>query len=759
MYHFSGVKCLAVGIDLGTSKCCVSAVVDGKVVVFENSMGSKCSPSYVSFTDTERFIGEAAKGKVIVNTLNTIYGSKGLVNNSGDSKTELSMRYNLVEDDKRNLHFQISYRKEILSLKPKEVNAMLLNKMKTLVEHELNCTVSEAVIAVPSYFSNEQRLETKEAAEIAGLNVLSLVNEPVAAAACYKDNRRHIDKQCLLVLDVGAGGTSVAVTIIEGAVIKVLGIGGTSEVSGDEIDRRLMNYFLPKVERKCGQKIGNDMKCIERLRLGCQELKNRLTLLDRYKIPIENICNCVDFELSLSRKQFNEIIKEDFKQKLEHVINNVLKEIEISSSEIDELLLVGGSSRVPLVEQIALASLGKTSINRNVNADEAVACGSAILAANLTNLSSTGVIDDVVNHAFPELVAKRFVVVPKRGLGFILDSEKRAMIVDNCGILYSFESFSSQQKRRTEIISRLSEKLKDFEKDEKELQVLTQSMNDLEAFCLRTKSSLKQRTEHNIIISYCQDTLEWINDCEDISLKDMEDRKSCIDDMLRDLSISTEKVVNESETEENNSEIFLAQRNSVCPVEFKQDSSVNDMEMTDFCQENDSKTTDETRANAGNQQLIRSMSRNVSEFISATNISSQSSQIFDRSHPSNLDAKEGSSYHQKEENEGRDVVRRSARQLFSKNETESKNAGNNFQSDILSNRSDTIETEPYHACNKTAIKHDSSLCVRCLALKYEQSIANNNSLKERAVRKQPRIKHGHQPYDPSKYRNKSPKQD
>ena len=542
MIYLAGSKCVAIGIDLGTQASCVSAVVEGKVLILEDLMGSKCIPSYVSFTSTERLFGEAAKNKVTVNAPNTIYSAKGFYRHDTLSSFEpkQSTAPNLVTDEGK-LGFQVQYRKKKIFLQPKEVNAMLLSKMKKLVEQQLNCVVQEAVIAVPSYFTNEQRQDTKDAAEIAGLNLLSLINEPVAATVCYKDNKRHIDKQCLLVLDAGAGGTSVAVTIIDGTVIKVLAMGGTSKVSGNELDRKLMEYFVPMVEEKCGRPITDNRKGLERLRLACQDLKHRLTLLEKYEIVIESLCNDNDFELSLTRKQFKDMCYSDFNRELSHVINRILKEAEISSLEIDELLLVGGTSRVPFMEDIALATLGKTSSNRNVNVNESVASGAAVHALCLSKKLSSVTIDDVVvNRLFPDKDDKRFIVVPKDGLGFVEGSD---WIVDTCGIFHNVGDFSSHQQQRKESIEQLSKKLKDFDNDEKELEVLSRAVNDLEDLCLRTASSLKRKIkedrtsveEKRFLLSFCNETLDWLNDHEDTSLDDVKEKRCLIDDMFHNL--------------------------------------------------------------------------------------------------------------------------------------------------------------------------------------------------------------------------------
>mmetsp|Transcript_7085 Transcript_7085/g.11186 ORF Transcript_7085/g.11186 Transcript_7085/m.11186 type:complete len:646 (-) Transcript_7085:148-2085(-) len=385
-----GTEAPAVGIDLGTTYSCVGVWRNNTVEILANDQGNRTTPSYVAFTDQERLVGEAAKNQASRNPKNTIFGAKRLIGRRFDEKS--------VEHDKRMWPFQVtkghggkpmikaSHMGEDKFFAPEEISSMVLTKMKETAESYLGQKVTEAVITVPAYFNDSQRQATKDAGMIAGLNVKRIINEPTAAAIAYGLNKMQKgDKQerNVLIFDLGGGTFDVSLLTIDEGVFEVKATAGDTHLGGEDFDQALMGHFAKEFKRKNrGLDLQGNDKAIRRLRTACERAKRTLSSSTRAQIEIDSLCGGVDFSASITRARFEDICDDYFQGTLKPV-DKVLKDSKMSKSSIDEVVLVGGSTRIPKIQNLLSNYFNGKQLCKNINPDEAVAYGAAVQAAVL----------------------------------------------------------------------------------------------------------------------------------------------------------------------------------------------------------------------------------------------------------------------------------------------------------------------------------------------------------------------------------------
>ena len=368
-----------IGIDLGTTYSCVGVYKDGRVQIIANDQGNRITPSYVAFTDTERLIGDAAKNQAALNPENTVFDVKRLIGRTIDDKNvQKDMKlfpYHIIDKDGRP-YVQVVVKGEKKNYAPEEISAMILIKMKEIAEAFLGKEVTNAVVTVPAYFNDAQRQATKDAGVIAGLNVLRIINEPTAAAIAYGLDKKSKEKN-ILVYDLGGGTFDVSILTIDEGVFEVLATNGDTHLGGEDFDQRLMQHFLKLIKKKHSVDLSDNQRAIAKLRREMEKAKRSLSTQHQVKVEIESLWDGEDFSETLTRAKFEELNIDLFRKTLSPLAN-VLKDSGLKKTDIDEIVLVGGSTRIPKVQELIKDFFNGKEPNRGINPDEAVAYGAAV---------------------------------------------------------------------------------------------------------------------------------------------------------------------------------------------------------------------------------------------------------------------------------------------------------------------------------------------------------------------------------------------
>jgi len=379
-----------IGIDLGTTYSCVGVFKSGKVEIIANEQGNRITPSYVAWTDDgERLIGDSAKNQATINPENTVFDVKRLIGRKFSDKTVQSdmklVPYSIIsKDDKPYVEVTLGGKRKQFS--PEEVSAMILSKMKEIAETYLGHEVNNAVVTVPAYFNDAQRQATKDAGIISGMSVQRIINEPTAAAIAYGLDKKGGEKN-ILVFDLGGGTFDVTLLTIDNGVFEVLSTNGDTHLGGEDFDQRVMQHFIKKL-KKDGSDISGDKRALQKLRREVERVKRTLSAQHTAKLEIEGLMDGLDFSEQLTRARFEELNLDLFKKTLQPV-QKVLEDAELSKSEVDEIVLVGGSTRIPKVQQLLKEFFDGKEPSRGVNPDEAVAFGAAVQGGILSGESSS----------------------------------------------------------------------------------------------------------------------------------------------------------------------------------------------------------------------------------------------------------------------------------------------------------------------------------------------------------------------------------
>jgi len=381
-------KKTAIGIDLGTTYSCVGVFQHGKVEIIANDQGNRTTPSYVAFTDTERLIGDAAKNQVAMNPANTIFDAKRLIGrNYSDTAVQSDMKHwpFRVINSGGKPKLQVEHKTEEKNFTPEEISAMILTKMKETAESYLGHEVKDAVVTVPAYFNDSQRQATKDAGVIAGLNVLRIINEPTAAAIAYGlDKKKSSDKESnVLIFDLGGGTFDVSILAIDGGIFEVKSTAGDTHLGGEDFDNRMVDHFVTEFKRKHKKDITGNKRALRRLRTACERAKRTLSASAQANIEIDSLFEGIDFYTSITRARFEELCSDLFKGTLEPV-EKALRDAKLDKSGIDDIVLVGGSTRIPKIQKLLQDFFNGKELNKSINPDEAVAYGASVQAAILT---------------------------------------------------------------------------------------------------------------------------------------------------------------------------------------------------------------------------------------------------------------------------------------------------------------------------------------------------------------------------------------
>ncbi|KAJ9165193.1 Heat shock protein 70 [Coniochaeta hoffmannii] len=381
----------AVGIDLGTTYSCVGVFRDDRCEIISNDQGNRTTPSFVAFTDTERLIGDAAKNQVAMNPANTVFDAKRLIGRKFDDPE--------VQADAKHFPFKILNRggKPVIEVEfkgekkvftPEEISSMVLTKMRETAEAYLGGTVNNAVVTVPAYFNDSQRQATKDAGLIAGLNVLRIINEPTAAAIAYGLDKKVEGERNVLIFDLGGGTFDVSLLTIEEGIFEVKSTAGDTHLGGEDFDNRLVNHFVNEFKRKFKKDLSTNARALRRLRTACERAKRTLSSSAQTSIEIDSLFEGIDFYTSITRARFEELCQDLFRSTLQPV-DRVLTDAKIDKSQVHEIVLVGGSTRIPKIQKLITDYFNGKEPNKSINPDEAVAYGAAVQAAILSGDTSS----------------------------------------------------------------------------------------------------------------------------------------------------------------------------------------------------------------------------------------------------------------------------------------------------------------------------------------------------------------------------------
>ena len=389
-------KAPAIGIDLGTTYSCVGVWQNGKVDIIPNDMGERTTPSYVAFTDTERLVGDAAKNQITRNPTNTVFDAKRLIGRKfEDREVQEDIKlwpFKVVKDPKSDRpQVQITYQKQEKKFFAEEISAMVLQKLKQTATDFLGKEVKDAIVTVPAYFNDSQRQATKDAGTISGLNVLRIINEPTAAAIAYGlDKQTGKKEENVLIFDLGGGTFDVSLLALEDGLFEVKATNGNTHLGGEDFDNRLVEYCAGEFRRKTSIDIKKNAKALRRVRAACEKAKRALSAATQATVDIDALMDGEDLNVVITRSKFEDLCMDLFK-KCMPPLECVLKDAKMSKSQIDEVVLVGGSTRIPKIQSMVQEFFNGKEPNKGINPDEAVAYGAAVQAAIMTNVKDENI--------------------------------------------------------------------------------------------------------------------------------------------------------------------------------------------------------------------------------------------------------------------------------------------------------------------------------------------------------------------------------
>nr|XP_039257410.1 heat shock 70 kDa protein II-like [Styela clava] len=383
----------AIGIDLGTTNSCVAVFRNGRAEIIANDLGNRVTPSYVSFTGNERLVGEAAKEEATEYFENTLYQIKRLIGRTyDDPSVQADMKlwgFTVINDgNKPKISVVHGHKRNVF--RPEQISAMVLEYMKNAAEAFLGETVTDAVITVPAYFNDAQRRATNDAGVIAGLNVIGMINEPTAAAVAYGLDRQSDNERNVLIFDLGGGTFDVTIVKIKGRKFNVKATGGDTHLGGEDFDNILVEYFVSEFKQQRGEDISKNKRALNRLRVACEAAKRKLSSSTNAKVQVDALQKGYDFRSNITRAKFENLNYNFFVRVLD-TVKITLSDSGLKKENIDDVVLVGGSTRIPKIQEMLEKYFDNIKLKRTINPEEAVACGAAVYASSLGSVKDLAV--------------------------------------------------------------------------------------------------------------------------------------------------------------------------------------------------------------------------------------------------------------------------------------------------------------------------------------------------------------------------------
>ncbi len=372
-----------IGLDCGTTYSAVGIFKNGKVEIIANDQGNRTTPSYVAFTDTERLVGDPAKNQCSMNPENTVFDAKRLIGRKYSDPVVQSDKklwpFEVVQHEGDKPFIQVTYKSETRAFAPEEITSMILGKMRDIAESYLGESIQGAVITVPAYFNDAQRQATKDAGVIAGLTVKRIINEPTAAAIAYGLEQQGQGEKNVLIFDCGGGTFDVSLLCIEDGIFEVKAVSGNSHLGGEDFDNRLVAHFCQEFKRKHKADLYTNPRAIRRLRTACERAKRTLSSATQASVEIDALHDGEDFYAKITRARFEELCNDLFRSTM-NPVDQVLKDSGMDKKSVDEIVLVGGSTRIPKIQQLLSSFFNGKELCKSINPDEAVAYGAAVQA-------------------------------------------------------------------------------------------------------------------------------------------------------------------------------------------------------------------------------------------------------------------------------------------------------------------------------------------------------------------------------------------
>ena len=385
-----------IGIDLGTTFSCLGVWSNNNVEIIANSQGSRTTPSYVAFTDNDRLVGNGAKNQAAQNAVNTVFDAKRLIGRKfSDSTVQADIKhfpFKVESSFDGKPVIKVHHKGEEKTFQPEEISSMILANLKQVAESYLGDGVTDAVITVPAYFNDAQRQATKDAGTIAGLNVLRIINEPTAAAIAYGLDNNANGERNVLIYDLGGGTFDISLLTIDEGIFEVKATAGDTHLGGEDFDRRLMEHFISEFKHKHKVDISDNKRALRRLQTACENAKKTLSSATMASVEIDSLHEGIDFSSKISRARFEALCVDLFKKTFDPV-ERVLKDAKVSKNDVHEIVLVGGSTRIPKIQAQLSGYFNGKDLNKSINPDEAVAYGAAVQAAILSGVKDSKVND------------------------------------------------------------------------------------------------------------------------------------------------------------------------------------------------------------------------------------------------------------------------------------------------------------------------------------------------------------------------------
>lgn len=594
-----------IGIDLGTTYSCVGVWKDGQVEIIANSEGNRTTPSWVAFNENERLIGEAAKIQAASNPTNTVFDAKRIIgrnfNDEIVKKDAVHFPFKIKEGDDNKVLIEVEFKGESKSFTPEEISSMVLLRMKETAEAYLGQPINQAVVTVPAYFNDQQRQSTKDAGAIAGLDVKRIINEPTAAALAYglDTNAGQSGKGVnVLIFDLGGGTFDVSILSIENGIFEVKSTGGDTHLGGEDFDNNMVDHLLSEFKRKNrGLDPSSSARAMRRLRTACESAKRMLSTTTSASVEVDSLFEGVDFSSTITRAKFESLNEELFKR-CEETVQKVLSDANMKPENITEVVLVGGSTRIPKVQTLLSALFGGKELSKSINPDEAVAYGAAVQGAILSGIRNDATNSLLLVDVTPlslgietvgkvmSVLIKRNTAIPVRKTRVYTTEEDYQTSVDVCiyegeracvdannklgefnisgierakrgepqvevtfeidanGILQvsardkktgarAETTISNNRGRLTqEDIDRMVAEAEKYKKDDAELLRKIEARNELEQFIYRAIEVAREKGETEVE-NAIRDARDWLEDHEDASLRELEDKKRVLERMIR----------------------------------------------------------------------------------------------------------------------------------------------------------------------------------------------------------------------------------